>query len=140
MKIYFAGSIRGGREDQEFYNALIAYLQTKGTVLTEHIGLASLSSHGESGNEQTIYSRDLNWLLQADVIIAEVSSPSLGVGYEISFAETHKKPIICLYRLQDGKKLSAMIRGNKNLTVADYKDIAQAKKIIDEFLAKIIKF
>ena len=43
-KFYFAGSIRGGRDDVELYRELIKYLQAFGRVLTEHIGLDSLSS------------------------------------------------------------------------------------------------
>ena len=38
MKIYFAGSIRGGREEEETYLKLIEHLATYGQVLTEHVG------------------------------------------------------------------------------------------------------
>ena len=47
MKIYFAGSIRGGRDDQELYSAMIEELQTYGEVLTEHIGSSDLGNQGE---------------------------------------------------------------------------------------------
>ena len=36
-------------------------------------------------------------------IVAEVTQPSLGVGYEIGRAVDMKKPILCLYRPQEGK-------------------------------------
>jgi hypothetical protein len=45
-KFYFAGSIRGGREDVELYRKLIDYIQTFGKVLTEHIALDSLKPSG----------------------------------------------------------------------------------------------
>ena len=45
-KIYFAGSIRGGREDASLYNSVIQHLSQYGTVLTEHVGLESLKSDG----------------------------------------------------------------------------------------------
>ena len=38
MKIFFCGSIRGGRQDVEFYKAIIRILSRHGTVLTEFIG------------------------------------------------------------------------------------------------------
>ena len=38
MKIYFAGSIRGGREEEETYLKFIEHLATYGQVLTEHVG------------------------------------------------------------------------------------------------------
>ncbi|MBC7766984.1 nucleoside 2-deoxyribosyltransferase [Arenimonas sp.] len=134
MKIYFAGSIRGGRDDKQIYMDIISHLQKHGEVLTEHIGSASLTSMGEGGvTDSYIYERDMEWLNQADVVVAEVTQPSLGVGYELGWADG-KKPIICLYREQEGKKLSAMLTGNKNLTVYNYVDLEGAKKILDEYL------
>jgi putative deoxyribonucleoside 5'-monophosphate N-glycosidase len=42
-KVYFAGSIRGGREDAAVYKRIIDYINRTDTVLTEHIGLGCLS-------------------------------------------------------------------------------------------------
>ena len=42
-KVYFAGSICGGREDVAVYKRIIDYINATDTVLTEHIGLGSLS-------------------------------------------------------------------------------------------------
>ncbi len=137
MKIYFAGSIRGGRNDQETYFAIIKELQNYGEVLTEHVGAASLTSFGENNfSEENIYTRDMSWLREADVVVAEVSTPSLGVGYEIGKAEDIQKPILCLYRETEGKRCSAMLTGNNYLTVAKYTDLENAKKIIEKFLKK----
>ncbi len=44
MKIYFAGSIRGGRDDAEIYSGIIELLKRYGDVLTEHVGDRTLSS------------------------------------------------------------------------------------------------
>ncbi len=38
MKVYFAGSIRGGRSDAELYGRIISYIKKTDIVLTEHIG------------------------------------------------------------------------------------------------------
>ena len=46
MKIYFAGSIRGGRDDKELYLEIINLLGKYGKVLTEHIGDKTLSAMG----------------------------------------------------------------------------------------------
>jgi len=81
MKIYFAGSIRAGRDDQELYQRLIQSLQYHGQVLTEHVGDSNLTQWGDEGPaDQDIYERDMAWLADADVIVAEVSTASLGVG------------------------------------------------------------
>lgn len=137
MKIYFAGSIRGGRDDKERYHEIINMLAKYGKVLTEHVGEKTLSALGESGPTDTrIYDRDMAWLHEADAVVAEVTTPSLGVGYEIGKMEG-KKPIVCLYREQDGKRMSAMIGGNKYLKCMKYKNITEVQKILDEFFASL---
>lgn len=79
MKIYFAGSIRGGRLDQENYFKIIGYLQKYGEVLTEHIGQKDLSEEGEKDiSDEKIYKRDISWLKEADVVVVEASTPFLG--------------------------------------------------------------
>ena len=137
MKIYFAGSIRGGRQDVDLYLQIITYLQTKGEVLTEHIGSAALSTLGEDGvTDKFIHDRDIDWLLASDVIVAEVTNASLGVGYELGRAYEHRKKVLCLYRPQQEKKLSAMIRGS-NFTIEDYSTFEQAIQAIDKFFARL---
>ncbi|MEM2869433.1 MAG: hypothetical protein QW379_03300 [Thermoplasmata archaeon] len=59
-----------------------------------------------------IYERDLHWLRRADALVAEVSGPSLGVGYEISYAlHVRRIPVLCLCH-REVHSLSAMISGN----------------------------
>ncbi len=136
MKIYFAGSIRGGRNDAETYSKIINYLKKYGQVLTEHIGNKELTDSGELVPGEDIYTRDMALLKSADVLIAEVSTPSLGVGYEIAKADEWKKSILCLYRkLGNNKKLSAMIEGNKNLIVKKYVNLDEAFQYIDDFFS-----
>jgi len=137
MKIYFAGSIRGGRDDKELYLEIINLLGKYGKVLTEHIGDKTLSAMGEDGpTDEYIYDRDMAWLNEADVVVAEVTTPSIGVGYEIGKMEG-KKPTLCLYREQDGKRISAMIGGNKNLQLKKYKTVQNVEAILEHFLRNI---
>jgi nucleoside 2-deoxyribosyltransferase len=100
MKIYFAGSISGGRDDQEIYLEIIEFLKGKGhKVLTEHIANSNLSSYGETNlTREDIFLRDVEWIRESDIFIAEVTQVSLGVGYEIGFAESLGKKIVCLFR------------------------------------------
>jgi len=134
MKIYFGGAIRGGRENAKLYNQIIEYLKTIGEVLTEHIGNTNLSVLGEKSKKRYIHDRDLDWITKCDVIITEVSTPSLGVGYEIMNAIIKNKKILCLYMPQEDKKLSAMILGSPNITNKSYTTINEAKQIINKFL------
>ena len=134
MNIYFAGSIRGGRDNQGMYFEIISILKQYGNVCTEHIGSAELSPLGEQELEDTyIYERDMYWLRQADILVADVSIPSTGVGYEIGFAENLGKKILCLYREGSPQKISGMINGNTNLTIRVYKDKEGLEQILEGF-------
>lgn len=135
MKIYFAGSIRGGRDDKALYEELIEYCRQYGEVLTEHIGDKTLSALGDGPDDTFIYERDMQWLNAADMVIAEVTQPSLGVGYEIGWAEG-KKSILCLYRERLDKRPSAMLSGNAKLAFARYSAIDEAKLAIDNFIKR----
>jgi len=138
MKIYFAGSIRGGRDDKELYLQLIKHLAKHGQVLTEHVGDQNLDDIGKDGSsDEWICGRDMSWLEESDVVVAEVSTPSLGVGYEIGKAEDMNKRILCLYRNQSNKRLSAMIGGNSNVKIIKYQTPEDALKHIDIFFESI---
>lgn len=133
MKIYFAASIRGGRADREIYSSIILELQKYGKVLTEHIGDPNLSSGGEEIPDTEIYNRDMAWLREADVVIGEITTPSLGVGYEIGQAEAMGKKIFCLYREIEGKKVSAMITGSLGVKVSKYETVQDVDRILEDY-------
>jgi len=133
MKIYFAGSMRGGRDDQKIYAEIIQFLQDYGEVLTEHVG-ENISQQGEKIlSDKDIFRTDVAWLKEATVVVAEVTNPSLGVGYEIGRAESLDKPILCLFRKPSERELSAMIGGNKNLHVKTYNVVQDIPGILKNF-------
>tara|TARA_B100000315_G_scaffold258691_1_gene311722 strand:+ start:14972 stop:15391 length:420 start_codon:yes stop_codon:yes gene_type:complete len=138
MKIYFAGAIRGGRDDAESYEKIIKCLTGYGDVLTEHVGEVTMGNTGEKEvSDKFIFERDIEWLGSADCVVAEVTVPSLGVGYEIGIAEKLSKPVLCLYHPQAGKRLSAMIRGNRNIICCEYESLDEAEKYIKSFMEKL---
>ena len=133
-RIYFAGSIRGGRADAELYSQIISLLQEKGQVLTEHIGDQGLTPSGEAEmTDAEIFSRDIEWLASSDVIVAEVTTASLGVGFEIARAVDIGKRVLCIYRNQPGRRLSAMIAGCRDVRVEYYSTIEELRIILDDF-------
>lgn len=132
MNIYFAGSIRGGREDAALYRQIVKLLKQHGRVLTEHVGDIDLNEDNLS--DETIYRRDMTWLKEADVLVAEVTVPSHGVGYEIARAETLGKPILCLHRPQAGRRLSALLAGNPSIHCESYQRFGQVDAILEAFL------
>lgn len=118
MKIYFAGSIRGGRRDAELYRKVIAVLKENHQVLTEHVGDLSLSTVEDKG-DKAIYEQDTAWLRECDVVVAECTQVSLGVGYELAYAEAHDKEVHIFYRPQ-AAQLSAMLAGNERFHIHRY--------------------
>lgn len=117
-KIYFAGSIRGGREDAALYHRLIKKMQERHRVLTEHVGDLALSAK-ESENDAAIYEQDTAWLRESDIVIAECTRPSLGVGYELAYAERFEKPVHIFYR-KSQTELSAMLSGDSYFKIHPY--------------------
>ena len=136
-KIYFAGAIRGGREDVEIYLELVRLLRLAGAVLTEHVADLDIGADGEASDDRSIYERDLSWLRDSDCLVAEVTRPSLGVGFEIGRATEWRKPVLCLFRPSDGRQLSAMISGCDSVSVREYESIGDAAKIVEEFLLSL---
>lgn len=138
MEIYFAASIRGGRDDRQLYERLITFLNQQHHVLTEHIGNPNLTADGETElSDQEIRDRDVAWLTASDVVVAEATHPSLGVGYELAMAEQLKKPTIILYRPQVAR-LSAMIAGTSFFNrIYGYETVEEAEKILEREIATI---
>ncbi|KAK3593718.1 hypothetical protein CHS0354_013615 [Potamilus streckersoni] len=137
-KIYFCGSIHGGRQDQKIYETLILELKQKyGKVLTEIVGEKTAPSEEHKYVPGDLHRTYLGLLQECDAVVAEVTQPSLGVGYEIGRALTMGKKILCLFRPDAGKSLSCMIRGlhdGKNVIVRDY-SIKDAPEILAEFFS-----
>ena len=130
MKVYFAGSIRGGRADAARYRRMIAHIRETDTVLTEHVG--DLSLEGPK-TDDAIYREDTAWIREADLVIAECTCPSLGVGYELAFAEALGKPCHIFYR-GDLSGLSAMLTGNPYFLVYGYETEEEMQATLDRIL------
>jgi hypothetical protein len=122
--IYFSGAISGGRADVALYQRIVETLEAEGhrvlagAVAAEHVGAG-----GETLHPPDIYARDLGWLDDADLVVAEVSVPSLGVGYEIAYAtRVRRVPVIALYRRAWTQRCSAMISGDPGVQLLEYED------------------
>ena len=138
MNIYFACSITGGRKDEDVYTAIVSALLEQG----HHIPTAGLADSRviqlEGGVDPVeVYERDTGWIRDCEVLIAEVSTPSHGVGYEIGYALQLSKPVICLY--QKRTIVSKMILGNKdpNIESFGYEWVQEAIDFVHVRLAKM---
>lgn len=134
-KIYFAGSIRGGRDYADLYQRMIQHIQKTDKVLTEHIGQKDINLV-EKGRiaDSDIYFQDTAWLQESDMVIAECSNPSLGVGYELAYAESHNIPCHIFYD-KSATELSAMLTGNPHFFIYPYHYEEELFQMLDKVLA-----
>ena len=136
MNIYFSCAVTGGRNDQPAYAAIVEYLVAAGHEVPT-AGLARAEAMAEEAlvSQQVVYDRDVAWVEGCDALVAEVSTPSHGVGYEIALALRLRKPVLCLYH--SGARVSKMITGNRSpgLVVSAYDDVPGLLAELGKFLA-----
>jgi len=135
MKIYFAGAISAGRELQPVYQAMVDYIHERGgAVLSAHVAKAEVLAGEATLTDAQIFSRNLNYIVECDGVVAEVTKPSLGVGFEISEALQRNKPTLCFCR--NGTFLTRMLTGNpaSALTIHFYEQPHQWQAALEDFL------
>ncbi|NCP15862.1 deoxyribonucleoside 5'-monophosphate N-glycosidase [bacterium] len=135
MNLYFACSITGGRAFETVYQAITrALLEDGHEVPTAHLADSGVKALEMIVSPRQVYERDVAWMRACDALIAEVSTPSHGVGYEVAFALSLGKPVLCCY--QEGQPVSKMITGNNHpkLHVATYQTANEAVKLVRAFL------
>ena len=97
MNVYFACSITGGRAFESAYQEFTRILLEDGhEVPTAHLAGSDVMSLEKVIDPQEVYERDVAWIRACDALIAEVSAPSHGVGYEIGYALEQGKSVLCL--------------------------------------------
>ena len=136
MNIYFSCSLTGGRADEGIYAVIVDYLLAQGhDVPTAHLAHPGVMALEQVVDPVEVYRRDVEWVRAADALIAEVSTPSHGVGYEIALALAQGKPVLCCYR--QNVRVSKMITGNTEpgLTLGPYADEAGALEVVQRFLS-----
>lgn len=139
LPIYFSGSISGGRDDLALYQKLVALLVDAGfRVLAGEVTNSGVGAGGEAHDAPFIFERDLAWLDEVarggGALVAEVTTPSLGVGYEIAAARYRFGiPVVALFRPQVWRRCSAMISGDPGVRLIEYdqEDLDSAvKKVV----------
>jgi hypothetical protein len=135
MIIYCAGPIKGNTTYQENYSEIVRIIESMG-----HTALSEKSSKFSSTillSDKQIFTRDIKWIDGSKIVIAEVSGPSLGVGFEISYALFVKKlPVLAVYHDQAGQ-ISSMITGCTNplLQIKKYSNVDDLTSTIKKFVA-----
>jgi len=136
-KIFFSCSMRGG------FSRLTQEELRKIPDIIEELGLMVISRHQTSENfeeiesrltEQEIHNRDYRWLTEADLVIAEITNPSLGVGAEIADAVNLGIPVLCVYKQEYEHRISAYVCGKACVVCRAYLDYEELSIIRRELL------
>ena len=136
-RVFFSCSMRGG-----YSRVKQAELREIPDII-EELGLELISRHQTQVNfleresrltEQQIHDRDYRWLEEADLVIAEITNPSLGVGAEIADAVHLKIPVLAVYKREYENQISAYIRGKTGVVCRAYSDHGELKEVIQEFV------
>jgi len=138
LNLYFACSLTGGRQDEGIYGVIVRHLEGLGhKIPTAHLADPGVMEIEKVTAADEIYARDIRWIEACEALVAEVSTPSHGVGYEIGYALRLRKPVLCCYR--EGVPVSKMILGNDSpgLVVGAYKSEGELRALVDEFLAGV---
>ena len=135
MRVYFSGAISGGRDNLPVYQHIVERLLQAGhEIPSAHVADPAVLSRESSVSPREVYLRDVGWIEGCDAMVAEVSTPSLGVGYEVAYALNIGRPVLCLHK--SGLSVSKMITGNPSskLTVATYQDVDELDTHLDSFI------
>lgn len=133
--VFLSGSMRGGRRLLDTYKFMVDVILSSGAdVLSQHVARDSIFEEEEGMSEEEIFMRDMAGIRKCDCLVAEVTVPSIGVGYEICRALSQAKPVLCVY--EDGAKASAMVLGNYGVTATGYNSMEELSAIVRDFIIR----
>jgi len=117
MIIYLACTVRGDRGAIAALRSLVAALEQGGhAVLTRHLLDDNVEGAESALSERAVYERDIEWLEECDVLIADASGSSYGVGFEVGYvlgrSDRTDQRVLLLYRGDRRHAISRLIVGN----------------------------
>lgn len=144
MKIYLACTVRGDRGGVAAATELADMLERAGhTVMTRHLLADDVETSEAALGERDVFERDVRWLEEADLLIAEASGSSYGVGFEVGYvlgrAPHTGQRVVLLYEAARGAHVSRLIAGNTHpaCTTYPYRDAADLLRFVEVLLAPV---
>jgi len=131
MKIYFGFTVAGDRSSVGVASKIAEILVELGhEVLTGHLVRDDAWEADRRITAQEVFHRDMRWLEECDLFMAEVSGSSFGLGFETGYllGATAKK-VILFYRRDLERKLSLLITGltHPNCQLVPYSDSGEVE-------------
>lgn len=144
MNIYLACTVRGDRGALGVARALADALEGMGHhIITRHLLEDDVDRAESALTERQVFERDIEWLHAADVVIAEASGSSYGVGFEVGYvlgrSDASGQRVLLLYDSVRRPLVSRLISGNvhPNCTTYPYRDGEDLLRFVDRFLAPV---
>jgi nucleoside 2-deoxyribosyltransferase len=138
MKIYLACTVRGDRSGVAAGRTICQRLQQyRHEVLTTHLLADDVNDAEGLLSEQQVYTRDLEWLSACDVLVAEASGSSYGVGFEVGYvlgrARQTGQRVVLLYDTARRSAVSRLIVGNcdEACTTIGYSSLDELAEFIE---------
>lgn len=136
MQVYLAAAMTNPDRDLAIVQALLAFLEAAGhTVPTRHVADPNGRAADEVLSDRQLARRDLEWLAASDAVIAEVTTPSHGVGVEVTAAAAAGTPVLLLFR--QGARVSRLLRGLEGVESRTYASTEAALDSARSFLAAL---
>jgi len=136
VRVYLAASMTTPAAEMATVQALLAALENAGhCVPSRHVADPAAVSRDAELSDAQLAGRDLSWLAGCNAVIAEVSTPSHGVGVEVMAASAAGIPILALARR--GARVSRLLAGLPGVRLAPYDSVEQAAAQAIQFLASM---
>jgi hypothetical protein len=136
MRVYLAAAMTSADRDLPAIAALVHHLERSGhEVPTRHVGDPAGRELDAALSDEQLARRDLDWLASSDALVAEVSTPSHGVGIEVMAAVQRLQPVLLLHRR--GVRVSRLLLGLPFARSVAYGTSAEATAAIDAFLTDV---
>lgn len=142
MKVYFTASTSGNGDLVPLYSHIIRLIGEHEVTFTSgpQIISAEMLNEDKKLSSKQIYDRQQKRIQDSDLVIAEASKPSHGVGGEIVYALSLGKPVLALVHTKFEDHISPMVAGNQSENFfIEYYDEDSVKNKLSDFIKHIEK-
>ncbi len=134
--MYLAAAMTHPGRDIGAIHALLACLDEDGhDVPTRHVADPRGRAVDGALSDGQVARRDLDWIARCDALVAEVSTPSHGVGVEVAAAVAGGKPVLLVYSV--GTPVSRLLLGLHGVETFAYSSAHDAAERVRRFLASV---
>ena len=139
MRVCFVASIKNKEVNLKYYQEIIRVLKETGDkVFCEHVmgnSQANLDSLSEDKKVQ-FHKNVMDQVKKADLVVAEITSQSLSVGFLISMSLDLSKPTVLLYRGSSKPNIISTLEQSDKLLVGSYSELGDIEKVLSDYLDK----